>query len=256
MKNWLFLIVILFASCEDSPIDPIDIGNIEEIDVDITVSSDNIPEDLIVWYPFNNNSNDESGNELHATPFDAILDVDRHNVVNSSYKFSINKTVRSEKDNILITEHDDKMNVESFTLFAWIKPHEKTGEFRDKPSTIMSRWDGDDLEDIFRFQILDNGEIHLQLNNDSFFSGYIIEYDTWSHVAVSYDKGVIKFYVNSILVNLTQTETIIDQNISHLTIGETWMKNGYWYNFNGNLDDVGISNGSLTECEIKKLYEL
>jgi len=125
-----------------------------------------------------------------------------------------------------------------------------------KDQVLLSRWDGDDLNSIFRFQVLSNGEIHFQMEEESFYSGYTLEYDEWSHVALSYDDGVIKFYVNSILVNLTQTNITLNTLPSHFTIGETWMGNGNWYHFNGNLDDIGMSNGSLTECEIRSFYNL
>jgi hypothetical protein len=259
MKKVLFLLVILMLGCQDPYLEMISLEEeISMLEETTTLEeTSNISSDLIVWYPFNNNSNDESGNNLHATVYEAELDYDRHDSINSSYKFDINDNPSwGERDDVLITEYDSIMDVDSFTLLAWVKPQTKPSPYEGRPSTIMSRWDGDGLNSIFRFQILSNGEIHFQMEDESFYSEYMLEYDTWSHVALSYDNGVIKFYVNSILVNLTQTDIILKTMPSHLTIGETWMGNGNWYHFNGNLDDIGISNGSLTECEIRSFYNL
>ncbi len=259
MKKVLFLLVILMLGCQDPYLEMISLEEeISMLEETTTLEeTSNISSDLIVWYPFNSNSNDESGNNLHATVYEAELDYDRHDSINSSYKFDINDNPSwGERDDILITEYDSIMDVDSFTLLAWVKPQTKPSPYEERPSTIMSRWDGDGLNSIFRFQILSNGEVHFQMEDESFYSGYILEYDTWSHVALSYDNGVIKFYINSILVNLTQTDIILNTMPSHLTIGETWMGNGNWYHFNGNLDDIGISNGSLTECEIRSFYNL
>ena len=257
MRNWLFLIVIFFISCEDALLEPSDIGVTGEIDLDITVNSDKVPDNLIVWYPFNGNTNDESGNELNSTVYEAELDVDRHGEIDSSYSFSTYDSPSwGERDDIMVTEYNELMNVESFTLFAWIRWEEKPNPYKTRPSTIMSRQDGDGLYNIFRFKIYNGGELLLQLGEEGVTSGYKVNRDEWTHVAVSYDEGIVKFYVNSILVNLISTDLEISTQPSHLTIGETWLANGYWYHFNGDLDDVGISNGSLTECEIRNLYEL
>jgi hypothetical protein len=254
MKKMLFLLAIFLLGCEDPYLE---MTSLEE-EIAILEEIPSIDSDLIVWYPFNNNSNDESGNNLHATVYEAELDYDRHDSINSSYKFDISDDPSwGEKDDIMVTEYSDLMDVSSFTLFAWVNPQVKVGEYEGRPNTIMARWDGDGLGKIFRFQILSDGRIKFQTGeNQNYFSTYSIGYDKWSHVAVSYDNRIIKFYVDSILVDLVQIDVDINLSPSHLTIGETWMANGYWYHFNGRIDDVGISNGSLTECEIKKLYEL
>lgn len=223
MKKMLFLLAIFLLGCEDPYLE---MTSLEE-EIAILEETPSISSDLIVWYPFNNNSNDESGNDLHATVYEAELDYDRHDSINSSYKFDITDNPSwGERDDILITPYDSIMDVNSFTLLAWVKPQIKPSPYEERPSTIISRWDGDDLNSIFRFQILNNGEIHFQMEEESFYSGYTLEYDEWSHVALSYDDGVIKFYVNSILVNLTQTNITLNTLPSHFTIGETWMGNG------------------------------
>lgn len=254
MRNWLFLIVLLSFSCET---------HLHEFDYELTGETPGVKTQLdtsnfIIWYPFTGNSSDESGNGLDAVVYEATLDQDRHGEENSSYKFDISdEPGLGEKDDILITKYNNLMDVESFTLFAWVKPKIKTSIYEGRPSTIMARWDGDKLGKIFRFQVLSDGRIKLQIGeNKSFYSNHSISYNEWNHVAVSYDEKNIKFYINSILVDSIQTDVDITLSPSHLTIGETWMENGYWLKFNGNIDDVGISNGALDSIEINNLYNL
>lgn len=49
----------------------------------------NIPQTgLLGWWPFNGNSNDESGNGHNATNYGATLSADRNSVANAAYDFN------------------------------------------------------------------------------------------------------------------------------------------------------------------------
>ena len=43
-------------------------------------------------------------------------------------------------------------------------------------------------------------------------------------------------------------------NSINLLLGERQMYNGYWYHFEGKLDDVGIWGRALSPCEILNVY--
>lgn len=252
MKNWLFLMVLFLFSCE-THLPEFDYELTGETPVEDVLDTSN----FIVWYPFNGGSNDESQYGLDATVYEATLDKDRYDVENSSFKFDISDNPSwGERDDILITEYDEVMDIESFSLFAWVKMEEKLSPYNDRPYTIMSRQDGGGLNNVFSFKVHSDGEIVLQIGNHSITSNYKIDYNEWYHVIVSYSNGNVNFYVDSALVASLSTDAVMPQYPSHLTIGETWQDNGYWYHFNGGIDDVGISNGVLTEEQIKDLYNL
>jgi len=133
MKKMLFLLAIFLLGCEDPYLE---MTSLEE-EMAILEETPGISSDLIVWYPFNNNSNDESGNNLHATVYEAELDYDRHDSINSSYKFDINDNPSwGERDDVLMTPYDSIMDVNSFTLLAWVKPQIKPAPYEERPSTI------------------------------------------------------------------------------------------------------------------------
>ena len=260
MKKWLFLSVLCLLSCNEEYFHV----NNGVLDTPLVISeeAEELGIDLIAFYPFNGDIIDESVNELYTNVYEAELDLDRHGQLNSSLKFDTYDNPNwGERDDIVIAQYDSVLNTNSFTLFGWVNPQIKPTPYTDRPSTILSRWNGNDDSEVFRFQILDDGQLFLQLSNSNpniedigFRSEYIINYDEWSHVAVSLGGGFVKFYINNTLIKLIPTDFEVDSGDSHLTIGELWAGNGYWYHFNGNLDDVGMANGTLMDCQLNKLY--
>lgn len=247
MKKVLLLIFMFLIGCSG---DTEDFGNeiLNECPVPI--------ENQIVEYKFNGNGSDSSTNNLNTEIIEATFDNDRFGSSNSSLNFDTSDNPSwGEIDDISITQYNSVMDVDNLTLYAWVNIKDKSGEYKGRPSTIMARWDGSTNNSIFRFQVLGNGELFLQVSDDiSYTTDDSISFNEWNHVAVSFNNGNVKFYFNGGLVQEISKDTSLNQGESHLTIGEVWMANGYWHYFNGNLDDVGMFNKALTACEIETLY--
>jgi hypothetical protein len=76
----------------------------------------NLKNDLVAYYPFNGNANDESGNNNHATVYNARLTADRFGRPNSAYSFS-----PADRSSIIPGILNTSM-VNSFTYSVWVKP--------------------------------------------------------------------------------------------------------------------------------------
>lgn len=76
----------------------------------------NLKNDLVAYYPFNGNANDESGNGNHAAVYNARLTTDRFGRANSAYSFS-----PTDRSSIIPGILNTSM-VNSFTYSVWVKP--------------------------------------------------------------------------------------------------------------------------------------
>ena len=70
----------------------------------------------------------------------------------------------------------------------------------------------------------------------------------WTHVAITYDGTSIRYYLNGVL-DSTYPESYVLSNSYSLFVGRT--ENQY---FNGNLDEVGVYNRSLSAPEVLAHY--
>lgn len=256
MKNLLILGVLLILGCEDS------IETIEFVEEQPIV---NLPTDPIVWFPFNGNANDESGNELHGTLYEGEYAVCRNNNQYSSLELDIddNPNWGEENDRIEV-KYDPIMDVDNITISAWININPKEGVFSNRNYSIASRWSLEyrgTLEERAAYSFYINPSLNLELvynEGTKFTSEEVITYGEWYHVAVTIGKINTRLYLNGQLIkeentieNLNLPKTNID-----LFLGERKQYNGYWYHLDGKLDDVGIWGRALTPCEINDLYNM
>ena len=231
---------------------------------------------LVAYYPFNGNANDASGNGNHGTVNGAILANDQNGNENKAYEFIVNENGGwGSPQNEINIAYNPLMNSNEITLSGWVYPRSKPGSFSNRPLTIFGRWADGISNESFRFQITydqntnesagaTSNQIFLQIhdvdvvgntiNNSEFFSGGNVEFDKWTHVAVTYDGLNGRVYQNGVLVAEKQLSSIINQGQSSLNIGSLKASNGTWYLFDGFLDELGYWSRALTENEVQNLY--
>lgn len=231
---------------------------------------------LVAYYPFNGNANDASGNGNHGTVNGAILANDQDGNENKAYEFIVNENGGwGSPQNEINIAYNPLMNSNEITLSGWVYPRSKPGSFSNRPLTIFGRWADGISNESFRFQITydqntnesagaTSNQIFLQIhdvdvvgntiNNSEFFSGGNVEFDKWTHVAVTYDGLNGRVYQNGVLVAEKQLSSIINQGQSSLNIGSLKASNGTWYLFDGFLDELGYWSRALTENEVQNLY--
>ena len=190
----------------------------------------NLHDGLMAYYPFNGNANDISGNNNHGTINGATPAKDRFGNPNSSYDFQ-------GKQNVLISNFP---TLSSFTFAGWINWDKINGwePFIDNTTTGV------------RFELLTN---RLSLS-DHFSSILSVKTSTWYHLTVTYDRNtkIIRHYLNGQKVGEINASMTNVSGTIYLGEGPT---GGHEF-LTGKIDDIYIYNRSLSNSEIRELYNL
>ena len=213
---------------------------------------------LMGWWPLDGNANDISGNGYNGTAYGVTSVSDRNGNSNSAYSFDITSTGwGSAKDRIVVT--DDAVanawyQANAFTISTWIKLDVKTGSFANRPHTILGIWDGNGTA-VIRHQISPSNLQSTTLSSTTAGSTTISNND-WVHVVTSWDGDTLRHYQNGTAAGKSYLSYSIPSstNYADITFGELHMGNGHWYHFVGSMDDMGIWNRALSQCEISNLY--
>lgn len=206
-----------------------------------------IPTDAVGYWPFNNNTNDESGNNNHGTPTNVSFVEDRFGNSHSACEFD---------GTSIIEANDESFDFDTqFSISFWIKT---TSTQTDE------RWfyKNDALPDRAWFFSLNKdvstlGQFTLFYSYDGtnykYFNSTSTDYNdgNWHHVVLTFDgnSGVIRIYKDNILdgEDLSAYNTV-NQNNKVLTFSPL-DKPGI-----GIIDDVRIFSRALSSTEISELY--
>ena len=201
---------------------------------------------LVGWYPFTGNANDLSGNGNNGTNNGATLTTDRFANTNSSYNFN---------NNYIITSFAGFGQNVGRAFSLWTNGTNGSLLAYGGQNDLPCPPDGD------AFQIIKTGNL-IEINVDCSSRVYLIpnySSNAWYHFVFSFPNNInnlngVKVYCNSNLLNVNSTQgngafsTILNLPVN---FGRCHRGNNY---YNGKIDDIGIWNRALNECEIKQLY--
>lgn len=201
--------------------------------------------DLLVYYPFNGNADDESGNGNNGTVMGAALTQDRFGNDSSAYSFN-------GVDNYIAYSVLWSTTPDSITVVAWFK-------------VDTTQYDGKVLYHG------DNGEIQLFVSDDSAAAGVHLGQsvaDPWYYVkgiylqnewqmmtAIWIQGESFRLYSNSVLVDSVNVpaDELVDPGPGYQpSIGSYGRTLGAY--FKGMIDDIRIYGRALTPGEIAVLY--
>jgi hypothetical protein len=141
----------------------------------------------------------------------------------------------------------------NLTITAWIKLKDLTNEHaiigQRNGGGFSFYVEGPNVGDPLGFSIFGVA--------DDFSDATGLQVDKWAHVAVTYDRSFVRFYVNGVFLSQTaRVEAITDDGIPHTFIGDN--NNGDTGSpdipFGGSMDDVRIYNRALSAKEIQQIY--
>lgn len=188
---------------------------------------------LVGWWPFNGNANDESGNGNNGTVNGASLTADRFGVADKAYSFD------GLNDYIEVLNSPQLNSVNNFTLSIWV---------------FFNDWN--QSSSVWFATIEKQGQYSLQLirltSNTANLSGITVPVssNSWNSYTLSFENNIVKVYANGTLQGSNNNS--FTSTTSPLVFGID--PGGQLEFLNGSLDDIGIWNRALTECEIKDLY--
>lgn len=246
MKKWLIILAAIIWGCQGPSIEFVEL--VKEVEVVVVVECPSSPNSgLIAYYPFNGNTNDESGNENHPTNDTSILTTDRKGDDDSSVMFS----GQSFTNYIQLDIDTSPIDVSSeYTLGFWVykegdgSSNPRVLEFwgNDGPGQLGVTWYNDDTVTIGN--ILNNGDVEI--------FNVPLSPQTWHYITYSVSPEEIKLYIDG---ELTDNRNI---NSSASLVGDVafgMMNHPGWDSFNGKVDDVAIWDRVLTVDEVKYIFE-
>jgi hypothetical protein len=196
------------------------------------------------WWPFNGNANDESENGNNGTNNGATLTTDRNGNINSAFIF--------DGINDYINAGDFyNFNNSNFTISVWVVQIGPTS------NALVSKREVNGLGNWWQLTL--NTFLISASNNGPFqwlaplFENFNIY--TWTNYTITREGNVISFFANGNLSSQVILSTTYNMNNNaNLTFGSFFYDGAYGDFHNGKLDDIGIWNRALTECEIQNLY--
>jgi hypothetical protein len=208
---------------------------------------------LVGWWPFNANANDESGNGNNGTVNGATLTTDRFGVVNSAYYFNGNNDINiqgvNQNSDWTISFWFNSLNTSTFgvqyplgigcnSISTYGAPgFGINGGNQQAPCNALQ------LNKIF----LNDGATEC---NSNLWTSNVYQQQSWYHVVINKSVNTYELFINSLN---SASGTLSDIDIDNLILGKRCNFN--WLKFLGNIDDLGLWNRALTECEIIDLYQ-
>ena len=199
---------------------------------------------LIVYYEFEDNTDDSSDNAIHGTTSSNII-YQNGVIGKSAYLNGIDDYISIGKDNILDIGNGD------FTLTAWIKTQSNSMQH------ILQRYSGENDKDYYEMKIESDYKFNLRLKESQTTNNFdnnqtsTISKNNWHFLTCIKDQTSISLYIdgylvaskgNSINPSTPDVSTIIGRN--------SFNQSDY---FHGNIDDLRIYNRVLSQSEINVL---
>ncbi len=203
--------------------------------------------EMVAFYPFNGNANDESGYENHGTVSGAALVDDRFGQANSAFYFDGNN------DKITIP-NDPSLNFqESITVNFWIN----IATLYDREAHPVShgswenRWKVSITNERARWTIKTDHNVNSGIKDLD--SETTLTTDVYYNLTAYYDGSDFEIYLDGELDSFSNwSGSILTTNIDFM-IGQVLPGNSS-YNFKGVIDDLRIYNYALPLAEIEALY--
>jgi len=198
-----------------------------------------------------NNANPMSGNGLVSSysfeQYNGTHTMDTNNLVAGI----IEEGGRFDGDDDYVdlgTQVKDYIDInKNYTISMWIKANRITG---DDMIVFGSTIDNNNRMGI---KIETGGGDNIRLGHWDGSSYHTasgdINVNSWTHITMTNNEGDVSGYINGVL--LTNTGASATSTTVATVIGATTLKS---LNFNGSIDQIGIWNRSLSEEEIKSLY--
>lgn len=210
-------------------------------------------QNLVAYYPFNGNSNDESANLNHGTVNGPVLTTDRFGNLNSAYEFD-------GIDDFILVTNSASLNIygSDLSITYWL--------FNDNPSLTDTSykgiskggWSTSAGYELIYSNYWNAGTLHFttgaSANNVLSFNNYN---NQWLMVTGTYEHETAtkKVYINGI----EQTTTVqgaddLSSSLNDLYIGRRHPANTYAGFVKGKIDDIRIYSSLLTPTDILNLY--
>jgi hypothetical protein len=227
---------------------------------------------LIGWWPFSGNANDLSGNGNNGIVSNSVQSSDRFGTTNSSYYYDGNNDYIKFPTNILSTAQASSISIwvlaeNTLSRNIIFSVGDSTGIVSTNGNhyslELYDENSGDPLSSNKMVHNVDRRICQTTNNPYRWFSdtSYSVQSMVWNHIVLTSDGTQTKYYRNGIEVtNLYQASPLLGIRVADLCAGINyfWLgkrkRVGEEFFMKGKLDDLGMWNRVLTNCEVLDLY--
>ena len=213
---------------------------------------------LVGWWPFNGNANDESINTNDGTVNGATLTTDRFGAVDSAYSFD-------GVDDWIGVLHNASIDfdiAQEYTISLWMNVSSGTTNIGD----AICKWDNSTIQYPYKVMSLTTGTgfnvaasrysggVPQNNTNIQIFTSSELPFDSFQNIVLKFTPTTgITMYINGVDIGTSNLDVLTSVATSFdLYFGKRGASSTRF--FNGSLDDIGIWNRSLNDCEITELY--
>ncbi len=204
---------------------------------------------LVAFYPFNGNANDESGNGNDGTVTNAVLTTNRFNQNDSAYYFNgSNARIVIPSSNSLNINND-------ISISAWVKPE----EIQTSGNRMILGKSNYSSNTNYVFRITPNGCILWEYASSLNTISDPLTANNWYHIVLTSDStnGLKQIFINGELIisEILTSPGAFGLVTNPLTIGAAYYYGSSWAEyFKGSIDDIRIYNRVLDASEIRQLF--
>jgi len=210
---------------------------------------------LVTWWGFNGNANDESGNGNNGVNNGATLTTDRFGNADAAYYFTGSGCATRIDADVNTTSINGAI---SFSI--WVL---RTGSGCQNPRYFEAYTGGNvGMLQLQWFNEMNSPQYLTHRFNDANGSLFAVGgdlynnnvgNDTWTNIIYTNDGDSARFWQDGIFMGAQVVSPGCDIIVSgDIAIGR--MNHPANDAFNGKIDDIGLWNRALTECEITELY--
>ena len=192
----------------------------------------NIEQNLVAYYPFNGNANDQSGNNNHGTVSGPVLYADRFGKANSAYRYTA-------KNHVI-----DISNISSATLSASLWYYYE-GNGNDW-NTLLCRDGG-----TYHHLLINATSKEIGFYNNAWYSsGTPLQQNTWYHIVLIKQNNICILYLDTKRIQYS----VSSFNNNTYPLSRIGNYSGLTQGSLGVLDDIRIYDRVLSDEEIEMLY--
>ncbi len=217
---------------------------------------------LVAWYDFENNYNDNGPNNLNGVDINTTFGQGVRGPSSYACVFNgIDSRVQVSDNNLL--------DVKSITISGWFNNIKKPLNVTDLAQSLVAKWyyeiNCESNSDAYTTLLIYSQNIvkllgavpNYNLVNGAIQSNVSVSQNQWHHFVFVHDENVGgKLYLDCKLVGTNFITGAICNSDNNLIIGADNRFGQIWRHFSGSIDEVGIWNRALNECEINQLCSL
>ncbi|MCI0681621.1 MAG: SBBP repeat-containing protein, partial [Gemmataceae bacterium] len=199
------------------------------------------PTDAVGWWPGEGDGVDVVGGNDGSLENGATIAVG-----NVGQAFSFTSSLNSK---LVVANAPNLSPTEAITLEAWVKPASLPNAF----SSVFRKFVDGAGNTQYILAITDTGQAHVNIGGFANTTGGIVPLNQWTHLAATYDRSMVRLYVNGMEVASVAATAAIPAGSGNLVIGN-WDFGSIDRSFDGLIDEPAVFSRVLSAAEIQAIH--